>query len=274
MNPSIEKALKKLQNAKYDGYFEAMDEVVPDSLKPVYQDHKGKFMSGNYPHNFYQMLTTFAKQVNKELESPTPEEEHTILNPTPTPSTEKQTILFLAANPNDSAVLQNDKEFRIISERLRRNQHYDLLRPEFAVTIENLLIAMNQQPNIVHFSGHGKQEGIMISNHQNTSQLMPTRALSRLFRQHRESVKLVLLNSCYSEEQAKVVSELDIYVIGMNDEIGESAAIDFASGIYIGLSEGKDFQKCFDDAMILLETKHDYATDLPQVWKGGEKLDW
>lgn len=268
-NIHIEKALAHLQKANYAGYFEEMDKIVPASLRPPYQDHKGIFIAGQQPFNFYQQLTVFAKQVEEELESPTP------APPTPVPSEDtKPSILFLAANPTNEGVIQSDREYRLISERMRRNEHYDLLKPELAVTIENLLIAMNQKPQVVHFSGHGQQEGILISNAQNESQLMSTRALKRLFKQHKEDIQLILLNSCYSEEQAKAISELELCVIGMSDEVDDSASIDFASGIYIGLSEGKSIEACYDDAMIMLETNHPSAVELPKVWKNGELMDW
>lgn len=185
----------------------------------------------------------------------------------------KQKILFLAANPTDQASLQTDKEYRIISERMRRNEYYELLHPQFALTIENLLIAMNQKPQIVHFAGHGEQQGIIITNAQNQHKLMPTRALRRLFRQHKEGIQLILLNSCYSEAQAKVLSELGMYVIGMNNAAEDNAALDFAAGLYIGLSEGKDVERAYDDAMIMIETNHPDFADLPVVWKSGQQLD-
>ncbi|MEZ4884462.1 MAG: CHAT domain-containing protein [Chitinophagales bacterium] len=185
----------------------------------------------------------------------------------------KQKILFLAANPSNQASLQTDKEYRIISERMRRNEHYELLHPQFALTIENLVIAMNQKPHIVHFAGHGEQSGIIITNDQNNPQLMPTRALSRLFRQHKEGIQMILLNACYSESQAKVLSELGMYVIGMSKAAEDDAALDFASGVYIGLSEGKDVETAYDDAMIIIEVKHPQFADLPKVWKDGVLLD-
>lgn len=63
MNSTIQKALAALQNANYSVYFEEMDKVVPVSLKNPYQEHKSKFISGNYPHNFYQQLEVFAKNL-------------------------------------------------------------------------------------------------------------------------------------------------------------------------------------------------------------------
>ncbi|MCU0393866.1 MAG: hypothetical protein MUE81_22375 [Thermoflexibacter sp.] len=67
MHPTIDKALKHLQNANYAGYFDEMDKVVPSALKNPYAEHKGVFISGQTPWNFYQKLEVFAKQVNGEI---------------------------------------------------------------------------------------------------------------------------------------------------------------------------------------------------------------
>lgn len=67
MHKTIEKALIALQDANYAGYFEAMDELVPKNLLTPYQEHKNKFISGQYPHHFYQQLEVLAKEVDKQI---------------------------------------------------------------------------------------------------------------------------------------------------------------------------------------------------------------
>jgi hypothetical protein len=69
MHSTIQKALAALQNANYSSYFEEMDKIVPISLQNPYQEHKGKFISGNYPYNFYQILEVFAKEVYKSFKN-------------------------------------------------------------------------------------------------------------------------------------------------------------------------------------------------------------
>lgn len=187
----------------------------------------------------------------------------------------KQKILFLAANPMDKdlAELEIGSEYRTIKKELRNNPYLELLLPEMNSTIQDFIRAMNQKPQIVHFAGHGNKAGIFISDDNNYAQLMPTKALQRIFNQHKENIKLVVLNACYSETQAKVISEFGIYVIGMTTTIKDSESMNFASGLYTGLSEGKILKDAYDDAMIVLETKHPNLT-LPQIWKDGKPLDW
>lgn len=185
-------------------------------------------------------------------------------------------ILFLAANPTDEARLQTDREYKAIREKLNAGTHrdnFEFLMPELALTIDNLINAMNTKPAIVHFSGHGKQDAIMITNDHNEAFPLPQRALKRLFRQHKDDIKLVVLNSCYSAAQAKVISTLGFYVIGMNTEIADDSALSFATGLYLGFAAGKEIEIAYDDAMIRLEATYPNLAEIPEIWKEGEKLD-
>ncbi|NJL13158.1 MAG: CHAT domain-containing protein [Microscillaceae bacterium] len=299
MHPNIQQALKNLENANIAGYFEEMDRVEMPTIqiKSTYARFKGVFMAGQAPWNFSQQLETFAKEVANNFLSGSGDtigrdkidrqinmgqgsnyiENQTLQggNQTSQPQN-RQKILFLAANPTNEARLQTDAEYRIIQQRLQAAQErdsFELLNPALSVQIEDLIKAMNQKPEIVHFSGHGSMDGILISNAQNEAQVMPTAAIKRLFKQHKDSTKLVVLNACYSAEQAKVISEFGIHVIGMHLEIADEAAIGFAGGLYIGLGAGKNIETAFDDAMIVISTTHPDSELIPEIWKNGEKLD-
>lgn len=183
-------------------------------------------------------------------------------------------ILFIAANPNDTSRLATDTEHRIIKAEMERGSHRDkftFLPPQFAVTIAELLRAMNDQPHIVHFSGHGVERGIVISTDNNETQILPTPAISRLFRPLKDVTKVVLLNACYSAGQAEEISKLGCYVVGYQKPIGDKAAIGFAQGLYNGLGEGKDFAAAYNDAMIVLWTVGAQYAEIVEVWKDGKK---
>jgi len=54
-----------------------------------------------------------------------------------------------------------------------------------------------------------------------------------------DKVECVVLNACYSEVQAKAISEYIPFVIGMKKAIGDSAAIEFAVAFYDALGAGR-----------------------------------
>ncbi|HRI61524.1 MAG TPA: CHAT domain-containing protein, partial [Saprospiraceae bacterium] len=176
----------------------------------------------------------------------------------------------------NAARLQTDREHRLLKaemERGRARDQFEFLPPQFAVTIKELVRAMNDKPHIVHFSGHGSSGGIFITTENNQSQLMPVAALQRLFRQVHGIARIVVLNACYSAEQAQIISEFGIYVVGNNLPITDPAAISFSEGFYNGLGEGKNFEDAYNDAMTVVLTQNPEAADIIEVWKNGEKLD-
>lgn len=199
--------------------------------------------------------------------------------PTPTPghqATAATKILFLAANPTDQARIQTDLEHRILKAELERGRGRDkfqFLPPQFAVTIPELLRAMNDKPNIVHFSGHGETEGILITTDSNNAQMIPLAALQRLFKPLKGIVQIIVLNACYSAEQAKALSTFGTYVVGHNLPIADRAAISFSKGFYNGLGEGKPFEEAFNDAMFVVLSEQPNASPVIEVWKDGEKLE-
>lgn len=188
----------------------------------------------------------------------------------------KRKILFIAANPSDASGLQTDREHRIIKAEMGRGSHrdkFEFLQPLFAVTITELLRAMNVGPNIVHFSGHGSPEGIYITNDDNQSQILNAAALERLFKPLQDCTEIVVLNSCHSAAQAEFISRLGMYVVGNNLPVDDGAAVSFAKGLYEGLSEGKSLEAAVNDARIVVMAEARDHSTVVEVWSGGRKLD-
>ncbi len=160
-----------------------------------------------------------------------------------------QTILFLGANPQDTSRLRLDQELRDIGEGLQRSQQRDRfnLEQKWAVRPCDVQRAMlDLQPQIVHFSGHGDGEaGLVFEDEAGKSKLVDGAALAGLFELFADQLHCVVLNGCYSEVQAKAISQHIPYVIGMNQAIGDEAAIAFAVGFYDALGAGRDVDFAF-----------------------------
>jgi len=166
-----------------------------------------------------------------------------------TESRTKRKILFLTANPKDEAQLGLERELRKVMNTLNgatNRDNFELIS-EPAVGIPDITRAMQvYKPQIVHFSGHGtKTKGIAIENESGEVTLFPIEGLDRLFKLSKKTVKCVVLNACHSSAQAEVISKHGIYVVGMNDEIGDEAATSFAVGFYQSLGEGNDYEFAF-----------------------------
>ncbi|TAE07774.1 MAG: hypothetical protein EAZ95_18010 [Bacteroidetes bacterium] len=68
LHATIQKALSRLEEATYQGYFEEMDKLVlPAYLKGLYSQLKLQFIGSPTSWNFNQQLETFAREANQYL---------------------------------------------------------------------------------------------------------------------------------------------------------------------------------------------------------------
>ena len=165
----------------------------------------------------------------------------------------KKKILFLSANPGDTQRLRLDKEVREIKEGLRRAKNRDQFNivSEWAVSFNSLRRALlDHEPQIVHFSGHGEKNGIMLEGELGISVTASSKAISRLFELCSNDVECVILNACYSAPQASAINRHINYVIGMPGKINDYAAIEFSVGFYDALGAGRIMEDAFKFGII------------------------
>jgi hypothetical protein len=179
------------------------------------------------------------------------------------------TILFLAANPTDATQLKLAEECRAITLALRQTEFRDQFKVEQhgAVRAEDLSrLLLQYKPNIVHFSGHGSESAeIILENERGQSHPVSERALKELFSILKENLRLVVLNACYSQQQAKAIAEVVDCVIGMSTAIGDQAAIQFASEFYQGLGYGRDVQTAFKLGRVRIDLANLEEQNTPQL---------
>jgi hypothetical protein len=182
-------------------------------------------------------------------------------------------ILFLAANPIGTSRLRLDEEVRGIDEGLRLSQHrqdFELVQ-RWAVRPQDIRRALlDENPNIIHFSGHGEATGQLGRTRENSRDLGPVEgasdrtghlifehsqgnpkpidptALANLFKLFAEQLECVVLNACYSQFQGEAIAQYVPYVVGTNQAIGDQAAIEFAVSFYDGLGAGRPIDFAFE----------------------------
>ncbi len=153
----------------------------------------------------------------------------------------KNKLLILASNPGDSSRLRLDEEVREIEAGLNRlGPHKFQVISKWAVRPQDIHRALlDHQPRIVHFCGHGEQEGLLFEDDSGQARLADPDALADLFTLFANSVQCVVLNACYSESQARALHRSISHVIGMKKAISDKAAISFAVAFYDAVSAGK-----------------------------------
>ncbi|MEN9609722.1 MAG: hypothetical protein RLZZ628_536 [Bacteroidota bacterium] len=193
-------------------------------------------------------------------------------------------LLFLGANPPGTRELRIRDEHSRIMEKLaedKRQDEYQVLTEFYARASDWQEILIRDKPNIIHFSGHGTNQGlghasdgsdsrvvndaarkkqkedapnlkgiVMYDESMRRAQLVSTVALEDLFSLVTEEdlgiqVKAVLLNACFSENQAIAIGKYVEYVIGTSDAVPDEAAIQFAAGFYFGMTQTLGIERAF-----------------------------
>jgi hypothetical protein len=160
-------------------------------------------------------------------------------------------ILFLAANPRDTQRLDLDREVARIRGRLsdsRLRDRFDF-QQEWAVRLDELSrFLLDYNPHVVHFSGHGSTTGELVFEDAagTGSESASQGAIANLFRILKDDIRLVVLNACFSDEQARAIAEHIDCVIGTSAAIDDGAAIAFAGGLYRAVGFNRDVNTAFE----------------------------
>lgn len=165
----------------------------------------------------------------------------------------KASVLFLAANPMDTDRLALDEEMRAIQQKIRSTEYRDalLLNSRWATRRDDLIEAFNEtHPTILHFSGHGNETVIDLSDAQGFADPLSQEQLGKLLDAFSDTVRLAVFNACYSESHARVAVEHVDFAIGMSDSILDDAARIFAAQLYSSLGFGHTIKKAFDQACL------------------------
>lgn len=164
------------------------------------------------------------------------------------------TILFMAADPDDEGPLENAKECREIKTARRETRFSDSLQIHAVSSCrtQDISAALDgYEPNILHFSGHGTDEGLCFENIYGRGVSVKKKALARLLATQK-NLKLVVLSSCFSLGQAQAIADAVGMVIGTTGSLEVSVAIDFAREFYRALGYGRTFEDAFERAKLAL----------------------
>jgi sulfatase modifying factor 1 len=159
------------------------------------------------------------------------------------------TILFVGVNPTDTNPLELTNEVNAIDEHLRKSKFRDRFRLEQqwevkATELPSML--MRFQPQILHFSGHGNEAGqLNFRGSEGSAVAADPQTIATIFEILDNQVRCVVLNACYSVEQAERIAEHVDVVIGMRGALGDHAALEFAAGFYEALGYGQTVGRAF-----------------------------
>jgi len=187
----------------------------------------------------------------------------------------KVKILFFAADPfsappdGHAARLLLDEDIRQIREKVRASEHRDALEFDYrlAARPDDLLQALNEeQPDVVHFSGHGGSEGLILMDPEGRGpHSVGSEALRQLFLACRGNIRVVFLNACSSLPQAEAIAGAVGCAIGMRGKISDAAAITFGASFYRAIGFGESVRAAFDQACAALALERSEERECPQL---------
>lgn len=194
---------------------------------------------------------------------------------------EKISILFISSNPDIEFIdddgntvqqqkLKLEKEAREIHESIQKSLKRDSISFEtrWATRVTDLLQFINEvNPTILHFSGHGTSDGKLVFQDNNDKpKLLSMDALVELINASSDNLRLVVLNNCFSSILSeKIVDNIEAS-IGMNNTIGDQAAIVFASQLYSSIGFGLSLEKAFQQAIVALKLYEIPEEQTPQLY--------
>lgn len=211
-------------------------------------------------------------------------------------------VLFLGANARNTTQLQLGAEVRDIRLELTKSgfsEVFDLVT-ELAVRptdLQSLLLA--HSPHILHFSGHGSKRtgmlppagsttrgslrdfmtddpdeldaamgGLLLQDaHGSSIELRPDVFIALLAILKRDMpLRCVVLNACFTAEQAAAIADHVDCVVGTSREIGDESAIAFATAFYRAIAYGKSVKDAFALGCLEIRARHLSGDDVPQLF--------
>jgi hypothetical protein len=181
----------------------------------------------------------------------------------------KLKVLVFSANPRDTTWLRIDEEVSSIDKALyvsKYRDHIDI-RPHFAVKVSDLQeLILRHKPNIVHFSGHGSSTSqIILEDARGRSRPVSARSLSNLFKLFNRNIRCVVLNACFSQDQASAIAQHIDCVVGMSKAISDAAAIRFAAAFYQSIGYGESVRFAFDSGIVEIDLDDLDEQNTPQL---------
>lgn len=257
-------------------YVDGIDKYLEEDLliqAGILNQHQQEYTNKQITKEHYDIALSRVRYAISQILDRLPEQGNAVADAVNSSVDKITNILFLSANPKNTSQLRLGEELRKIKDSLAAStyRHKFSLTSETAVRVPTITKALQSlRPEIVHFAGHGVGEnGIIVENDLGNIVKFPTTGLDLLFKRFAEHLQCVVLNACYSKEQAEVISKHGIYVVGMNKAIGDKAALDFSVGFYQSLGEGNSIEFAFDMAMVNNSVNLKDA-ETPELWQNGK----
>lgn len=172
-------------------------------------------------------------------------------------------ILLLFANPLAKERLNLGEEYDAIDLELRlvngrediRDRPLDIkLDSRDDVDIHKIREYLGRQepPDIIHFSGHGEGDSLVGSLGDGTPTEISTVDFATVLEHLAKTTMVMILNACFSDEQAQIFLEYIPIIIGTTGRIEDHHAREFTTAFYSAFFVGTPLEGCIELAQTAL----------------------
>jgi hypothetical protein len=179
-------------------------------------------------------------------------------------SSGKARILFIAATPSNMYHIRLDKEIRGIKEGIQKSGNSNLFEIEQVWAaqwndLQNYLLKFT--PDILHISCNATDDkdgtGIFLEDSSGLEYRVSGDSLNNLLSLFSDKLCMVILNTGYSDEICKLLSNKIDFAIGAHGALGDREANKFASAFYEAIAENKDVRIAFEYGKASIESGND-----------------
>lgn len=179
----------------------------------------------------------------------------------------KVQVLFLSANPDEDNPLAVEKEENRIFKVRNASKHQERIAIESLPDVDLPELAKSlrlHSPTILHFSGHGEPDGALVMRDDNGEiyEMHPD-GLAQLVALDKDTIRLVVLNACFSSELADLLVVNIDCVVGMTAAVSDDAAILFAHTFYSALFDGLSVARAFATSAAAVTARYNAERNTP-----------
>src|SRR2546421_8150512 len=183
-------------------------------------------------------------------------------------------VLLIFANPVNTGRLRLDAEAREIQQSIERSKYRDNINvvTRQATTIKDFRrVLLEETFQVIHISGHGSRNGLLLANDRGGHHVVDPPTLLELFQRY-PSIACVLLNTCYSTVQGRLLASSIPFTIAIDSPITDDVAIAFSSGFYDALSAGHPIDDAFAEGIFSIKSEVSPYARLPRLIRKGETV--
>ena len=155
-------------------------------------------------------------------------------------------VLFFASNPAETPAIDLETELSTIRTSLAAGPDQERWMVRDGGSLSDFASAvLTHRPEIVHIGAHGSPDGNLVVEADDGLRHMSIAAIANVLTASALRVRAIVLNACYSHEQAVKLAPYADFVIGMSREIGDRAALRFAEAFYRALAFDREIRDAF-----------------------------